>query len=319
MAKAWESKLRAINMYAISVAPRGEDRAKETANRLLWESFIVVQDNQTADDQQQRAFIKNLLYSKNGTKKFIDIFDENFGLRGDTNMVEDFRESTRCPRAQGDAEASSRVFRQARAPAATPLVAQRGELLISRRGKNVMMDRYKKKNIQAILEISAKGEDDRWVMPEKHDANESFTIIEQRTAFGNLNIGVSFVVHRKSGVVMPTTKFGPEVKAGKRAAYWERYLRRLVTTLLIFDKRRRADRIITAYLNKPNLAWLQLYAYICAKTGCLYSAKLPGVTALKALMTIPTRPMLEFRRSSRGTMMRRVLNSPASKCATSRR
>ena len=83
---------------------------------------------------------------------------------------------------------------------------------------------------------------------------------------------------------MPITKFGPEAKAGKRASYWERYLRHLVSTLLIFDERRRADRIIAAYLNKPNLAWLQLYAYICAKTGCLYSAKLPGATALKALI-----------------------------------
>ena len=121
-------------------------------------------------------------------------------------------------------------------------------------------------------------------MPEKHDANESVTVIEQCTAFGNLNIGVSFVVHRRSGVVIPTTKFGPEVKAGKNASYSERCLRQLVSTLLIFDERRKAERIIAAYLNKPNLAWLQLYAYICAKTGCLYSAKLPGATALKALI-----------------------------------
>ena len=126
--------------------------------------------------------------------------------------------------------------------------------------------------IQAILEISAKGEDDRWVMPEKHDVNESVTIVEQCTAFGNLNIGVSFVLHRKTGIVMPITKFGPEVKAGKNASYWERYLRHLVSTLLIFDEKRKAERIIAAYLNKPNLAWLQLYAYICAKTGCLHSA-----------------------------------------------
>ena len=49
MARARESKLPAIDMYAISVAPRGEDRAKETANRLTWESFIVIQDNQTTD------------------------------------------------------------------------------------------------------------------------------------------------------------------------------------------------------------------------------------------------------------------------------
>ena len=39
MAKAWESRLPAINMYAISVAPRGEDRTQEEANRLTWESF----------------------------------------------------------------------------------------------------------------------------------------------------------------------------------------------------------------------------------------------------------------------------------------
>ena len=97
IAKAWELKLPAINMCAISVAPRGEDRAKETTNRLLWESFIVIQDNQTADTQQQRVFINNFLYSKDGTKKFIDIFDENFGE--DTpppNMLESsFRTSSR--------------------------------------------------------------------------------------------------------------------------------------------------------------------------------------------------------------------------------
>ena len=106
--------------------------------------------------------------------------------------------------------------------------------------------------------VWSKGDHDRWAMPERHDANESFTMIEQCTAFGKLNIGVGFVVHRKSGVVTHTTKFGPEVKAGKRASYWERYLRHVVTTLLIFDERRRADRIINAYLNKPNLALLQL-------------------------------------------------------------
>ena len=113
------------------------------------------------------------------------------------------------------------------------------------------------------MEISAKG-DERWIMPEKHDANKSVTVIEQCTAFGNLNIGVSFTA-RRSGVVIPTTKFEPEVKAGKNASYWERYLRQLVSTLLIFDERGKAERIIAAYLNKPNLAWLQLYAYICAK------------------------------------------------------
>ena len=52
-------------------------------------------------------------------------------------------------------------------------------------------------------------------MPEKHGVNESITIIEQCTAFGNLNIGVSFVLHRKSGVVMPTTKFWTRSQSGE--------------------------------------------------------------------------------------------------------
>ena len=79
MANAWEMKLLAINMCAISVAPRGEDRTKEEANRQTWESFIVLQDNQTADEQQQRAFVNNLLSSRESTKKFIDVFDEDIG------------------------------------------------------------------------------------------------------------------------------------------------------------------------------------------------------------------------------------------------
>ena len=269
--KAWESKLPAINMYAISVAPRGEDRTREIANRLMWESFIVLQDNQTKDEQQQRAFTNNLLYSKDDTKKLIDVFDENFGEEGTSQGKRTLPQSPR--RCRGLApEVSSLMFHQARASGDTtgraPWRASYQPTGNTRDDGSVV-----NQTIQAILEISAKGEDDRWIMPEKHDVNESVTIIEQCTAFGNLNIRVSFVMHRKSGVVVPTTKFGPEVKAGKTASYWERYLRRLVTTLLIFDKRRKADRIVAAYLNKPNLAWPQLYAYICAKTGCLYSAK----------------------------------------------
>ena len=82
MAKAWESKLPAINMYAISVAPRGEDRAQEDANRLTRESFTVLQESKTADEQQHRAFINNLLYSRDGSKEFIDILNKDFGEEG---------------------------------------------------------------------------------------------------------------------------------------------------------------------------------------------------------------------------------------------
>ena len=286
MAKAWEIKLPAINMYATSVALRGEDRAKEEANRLTWESFVVLQENQTADEQQQRAFINNLPYSRDSTKKFIDIFNEDFGEEG---VPAWWRISGETPPAP-EPKAMPKPSAGSEQPVAQPCASSsddptgRPPWWSSWRPPGKDQDDVVNATIQAILEISAKGEDERWIMPEQHDANESVTVIEQCTAFGNLNIGVSFVVHRRSGVVVPTTKFGPEVKAGKNASYWERCLRQLVSTLLIFDERRKAEHIIAAYLNKPNLAWLQLYAYICAKTGCLHSAKLPGATALKALI-----------------------------------
>ena len=170
--------------------------------------------------------------------------------------------------------------------------------------------------IQAILEISAKGEDDRWIMPEKHDVNESVTIVEQCTAFGNLNIGVSFVLHRKSGVVMPITKFGPEVKAGKNASYWERYLRHLVSTLLIFDERRRADRIIAASPGSNSTPTFAQRRDVSIRQSYLDQPRCED--SRLTVMTIPTRPMLEFRRSSKGTKLMKVSNSHASSCAMSR-
>ena len=202
MAKAWEMKLPAINMYAISVAPRGEDRAKEDANRLTWESFIVLQDNQTADEQQQRAFINNLLYSRDSTKKFIYIsssmkisakkeYQHGGGYQGKLNLLQSPRQC-RNP-----------------APEASSLVASSSDDAAGRApwwstwrppGKEQDNGTVVNATIQAILEISARGEDDRWIMPQKHDVNESITIIEQCTAFSNLNIRVSFVLHRKSGV-----------------------------------------------------------------------------------------------------------------------
>ena len=184
------------------------------------------------------------------TKKFIDVFNEDFGEEGVHGGHQERHLLLQSPR-QCRNPASSLVPNQARAPAMTWSCA----VVSTWRppGKDQDDGTVVNATIQAILEISAQGEDERWIMPEKHDANKSVIIIEQCTAFGNLNIGVSFVLHRRSGVVMPITSLDQKSPP-------------------------------------PNLAWLQLYAYICAKTGCLHSAELPGATALKALIDGPDNP-----------------------------
>ena len=188
MAKAWESKLPAINMCAISVAPRGEDRAQEEANRLTWESFIVLQESKTADEQQHRAFINNLLYSRDGSKKFVDILNEDFGeeevpawwrISGETPPVPE-------PKATPKPSAGSEQPGAQPSACSSDDPAGRAPWWSTWRppGKDQDDGTVVNATIQAILEICAKGEDERWIMPEKHTANESVTVIRQPQHWG---------------------------------------------------------------------------------------------------------------------------------------
>ena len=205
MAKAWGMKLPAININAISVAPRGEDRTKEEANRLTWESFIVLQDNQTADEQQQRPFINNLLYSRDSTKKFIDVFDEDFGEEGVPAWWRISGETPPAPEPKTMPKPSAGSEQPGAQPSASssddptgrapwwPTWSDPGDF--RKRGRRTM-DHAGEARCERISN--------------HHRAVHCFRQPQY--------IGVSFVLHRRSGVVMPITKFGPEVKAGKSAS-----------------------------------------------------------------------------------------------------
>ena len=43
----------------------------------------------------------------------------------------------------------------------------------------------------------------------------------------------------------------------------------MTSSLLHFEEKTRAEKIISSYVRKSNTAWLQLYAFLCAQTGCL--------------------------------------------------
>ena len=61
-------------------------------------------------------------------------------------------------------------------------------------------------------------------------------------------------------------------------------LRILTSSLVHFEEKSRAEKIINSYVNKSNTAWLQLYAFLCAQTGCLITGRLPGAKAINALI-----------------------------------
>ena len=287
MVKAWESKLPAINVYAISVAPRGEDRGKEVANLLTWESFIVVQENQNTDIQQQRAFINSLLYSKDDVK-FIDIVNEDFGEEETPAWWRISGGAHAAPKPKPMPRPSAGSEQQGVPPSASSSSGTTGRApwwtTTQQAGQERDDGLIGNQTIQAILEISAKGEDDRWVVPERHDAMNLTPSSSNALLSATSTLGLALSCARNPESSCPLRNLDQKSKRGRQHLTGNGFLWHLVTTLLIFDERRRADRTVAAYLNKPNLAWLQLYAYICAKTGCLYSAKLPGATALKALI-----------------------------------
>ena len=95
---------------------------------------------------------------------------------------------------------------------------------------------------------------------------------------------MKFNIDNNTGCPIIQTVFGPCLAEGKNATYWECMLRCLTSSLLHFEEKTSAEKIILSYVGKGNAAWLQLYAFLCAQTGCLFTGRLPGAKAINALI-----------------------------------
>ena len=67
---------------------------------------------------------------------------------------------------------------------------------------------------------------------------------------------------------------------------------------------RRVAKFISSYASKSNTAWLQLYAFLCAQTGCLITGRLPGAKAINALIQAETNP------DNAPARLNRIINQP---------
>ena len=89
---------------------------------------------------------------------------------------------------------------------------------------------------------------------------------------------------------MVQTDFGPSLIEGMGATFWGCMLRKLTSSLLHFEEKTRAEKIISSYVRKSNTAWLQLYAFLCAETGCLITGRLPVAEVINALRQAEKNP-----------------------------
>ena len=265
MTKVWESKLPAINVYAISAAPHGEDRSNEVANRLMWESFIVLQEAQSTDVQQQRTFINNLLHPKDDVKKFIDILSVSAWWR----IAGGAKPPSPSPSTGGEqpgvppsASASSGATGRAPWWATT-----------HRRGKSMMWKIPQKRG-------KTTGESCRSGMMQMNHTQSSSNAPPSATSTS----GSALSCARDAESSRPLRSLAERSRHARYEA-WQKSnegrqrhtgngISQLCSSLTRGGELSESLRSTATSPTSPG----------CAKTGCLYSAKLPGATALKALI-----------------------------------
>ena len=138
--------------------------------------------------------------------------------------------------------------------------------------------------------MNSGGDDDRWVIINPTAGHDTYTSFEGGITLSGATVNVKFNIDNNTGYPIIQTVFGPCLAEGKSATYWECMLRCLTSSLLHFEEKTSAEKIILSYVGKGNTAWLQLYAFLCAQTGCLITGRLPGAKAINALIQAEKNP-----------------------------
>ena len=128
--------------------------------------------------------------------------------------------------------------------------------------------------IDSIFRMNSGGDDDRWEIISAAAGHETYTSFEGGVTLSGATVNVKFNIDANTGYPIIQTVFGPCLAEGKTATYWECVLRNLTSSLVHFEEKSSAEKIILSYVNKSNTAWLQLYAFLCAQTGCLITGRL---------------------------------------------
>ena len=138
--------------------------------------------------------------------------------------------------------------------------------------------------------MNSGGDDDRWEIISVAAGHETYTSFEGGVTLGGATVSVKFNNDANTGHPITQTVFGPCLAKGKNATYWECVRRSLTSSLVHFEEKSSAEKIILSYVSKSDTAWLQLYAFLCAQMGCLITGRLPGAKAINALIQAEKNP-----------------------------
>ena len=158
--------------------------------------------------------------------------------------------------------------------------------------------------------------DDRWEIINAAAGHETNTSFEGGVTLGGATVNVKFNIDANTGYPIIQTVFGPCLAEGKTATYWECMLRNLTSSLVHFEEKSSAEKIILSYVSKSSTAWLQLYAFLCAQTRCLITGRLPGAKAINALIQAEKNPDNRLRGWAQSSRNRGDVTSMGRRSAT---
>ena len=276
----YKSTLPAMNINSISLAPHAADRAAENQDRRKWLSWLKETEKE-AEKAHVIDFDQNEYCSIHEADRELERYPEDFAVGEEPTwwvMCSSKTEPPRKTERQQKSTSSSGQRNQTSGGSNPQQGASGGGSSASAANK---IDNKIGKRCS---------DDDRWKIINATAGHDTYTSFEGGVTLGGASVNEKFNIDANTGYPIIQTMFGPCLAEGKSATYWECVLRSLTSSLVHFEEKTSAEKIILSYVSKGNTAWLQLYAFLCAQTGCLITGRLPGAKAINALIQAEKNP-----------------------------
>ena len=282
----YESKLPAMNINSISLAPHAADRAAENQDRRKWVNLLK-EIEKKAEKDNMIDFYQNAYCTIHEADRELERYPEDFAIGEEPTWWVMGSSKTEPPQKTERQQKSASSSGQRRQTSGGP-VPQQG----ASSGGSYASDAVKIDNeiTDSIFRMNSGGDDDRWTIINPTAGLDTYTSFEGGITLSGATVNVKLNIDANTGYPIIQTVFGPCLAGGKSATYWECVLRCLTSSLLHFEEKTSAEKIILSYVGKGNAAWLQLYAFMCAQTGCLITGRLPGAKAINALIQAEKNP-----------------------------
>ena len=282
----YKSALPAMNINSISLAPHAADRAAENQDRRRWVSWLK-EIEKKAEKDNVIDFDQNTYCTVNEADRELERYAEDFAIGEEPTWRVMGSSKTEPPQKTERQQKSASSSGQRKQTSGGP-VPQQG----ASSGGSYASDAVKIDNeiIDSIFRMNSGGDDDRWTIINPTAGLDTYTSFEGGITLSGATVSVKFNIDANTGYPIIQTVFGPCLADGKNATYWECMLRCLTSSLVHFEEKTSAEKIILSYVRKGNAAWLQLYAFMCAQTGCLITGRLPGAKAVNALIQAQKNP-----------------------------